>query len=128
KNLRLLDLLDAIAKVAKPPLGQRENVSVKYSIEDYAIVFSERESTNARLFTRTFKVHPKVFRQGLEGMTFVGSPFAGSMPSQRDKVVGGGHASTETNQPPDLQNDIRNFFIAAGLEFPLNRTQESDLT
>ncbi len=59
-DLRLADVLDAIAKVAEQP--------IKYSIEDYAIVFSLRGPEPTRLYTRTFKVDPNTFWQGLESV------------------------------------------------------------
>lgn len=60
-NLRLADVLDAIVKTAEKP--------IKYSIEDYAVVFSTRAQEATPLFTRTFKVDPNTFVQGLEGVT-----------------------------------------------------------
>ena len=66
-DVRLADALDAICRVAEKP--------IKYSIEDYAIVFSlktqELDATGrpARpLYVRTFKVDPNTFRQGLEAV------------------------------------------------------------
>jgi general secretion pathway protein D len=59
-DLRLADVLDAIVKVAEKP--------IKYSIEDYAIMFSQRGPETAQLYTRTFKVDPNTFIQGLENV------------------------------------------------------------
>lgn len=59
-DLRLADVLDAIVKVAEQP--------VKYSIEDYAVVFSLRSAEPAPLYTRTYKVDPNTFWQGLESV------------------------------------------------------------
>lgn len=59
-NLRLADVLDAIVKTAEKP--------IKYSIEDYAVVFSTRASEATPLFTRVFKVDPNTFMQGLEAV------------------------------------------------------------
>ncbi|MCX6895875.1 MAG: hypothetical protein NTZ16_10335 [Verrucomicrobia bacterium] len=59
-NLRLADVLDAIVKTAEKP--------IKYSIEDYAVVFSTRAQEATPLFTRTFKVDPNTFMQGLESV------------------------------------------------------------
>jgi type II secretory pathway component GspD/PulD (secretin) len=56
-NIRLADLLDAIVKVADAP--------VKYSIEDYCIVFSLRGRETTPLYIRTFKVDPNVLLQNL---------------------------------------------------------------
>jgi type II secretory pathway component GspD/PulD (secretin)/tetratricopeptide (TPR) repeat protein len=61
RNVRLADVLDAITKVSDRP--------IKYSIEEYAIVFSPKRAEAAQLFTRTWKVDPNTFRQGLESVT-----------------------------------------------------------
>src|SRR5437867_5549274 len=52
-DVRLADLLDAIIKVADKP--------IKFSIEDYAVVFSLRSRETVPLFVRTFKVDPNTF-------------------------------------------------------------------
>ena len=58
-NVRLVDVLDAIVKVAGQP--------IKYSIEDHAIVFSARPSQESPpLYIRTFKVDSNTFYQGLQ--------------------------------------------------------------
>ncbi|HMP84458.1 MAG TPA: hypothetical protein PKA41_17315, partial [Verrucomicrobiota bacterium] len=59
-DVRLADVLDAIIKVADHP--------IKYSIEDYAVVFSVKGQESAPLYTRTFKVDPNTFYQGLESV------------------------------------------------------------
>ena len=56
-DVRLADVLDAIVKGAKQP--------IKYSIEDYAIVFSERGPEKTPLYVRTFKVDTSAFLSGL---------------------------------------------------------------
>ena len=59
-DIRLADVLDAIVKVADRP--------IKYSIEDYAIVFSLKARETVPLYVRTFKVDPNTFQQGLQGV------------------------------------------------------------
>ena len=59
-DIRLADVLDAIVKVADRP--------IKYSIEDYAIVFSLKAREATPLFVRTFKVDPNTFYQGLQNV------------------------------------------------------------
>jgi general secretion pathway protein D len=66
-DVRLADALDAVVKVAEKP--------IKYSIEDYAIVFSlkttELDATGRPvkpLYVRSFKVDPNTFYQGLQGV------------------------------------------------------------
>ncbi len=54
-------VLDAIVQVAEHP--------IKYSIEDYAIVFSPRGAESPQLYTRTFKVDPNTFYQGLQAVS-----------------------------------------------------------
>jgi len=63
RGVRLADVLDAIVKVAKPPAGQNQYTALKYSVEDYAIVFSQRLPESEPLYTRTFKVDPNTFVQ-----------------------------------------------------------------
>jgi tetratricopeptide (TPR) repeat protein len=59
-DVRLADVLDAIIKVASKP--------IKYSIEDYAIVFSHKVTEAQPLFNRTFKIDPNTFSQGLQNV------------------------------------------------------------
>jgi type II secretory pathway component GspD/PulD (secretin)/tetratricopeptide (TPR) repeat protein len=59
-DIRLADALDAIVAVADRP--------IKYSILDYAIVFSLKARETTPLYTRTFKVDPNTFYQGLQGV------------------------------------------------------------
>ena len=59
-DIRLADVLDAIVKVAERP--------IKYSVEEYAIVFSLKGHEATPLYVRTFKVDPNTFYQGLQGV------------------------------------------------------------
>src|SRR6516164_9053768 len=59
-DIRLADVLDAIVKVADRP--------IKYSIEDYAVVFSLKGRENIPPYTRMIKVNPNTFLQGLENV------------------------------------------------------------
>ncbi len=59
-DLTLRQALDAIVKVADRP--------IKYSIEDYAIVFSMRAAEPVPLHTRWFKIDPNTFMQGMQGV------------------------------------------------------------
>ena len=56
-NMRLADVLDAIVKVADRP--------IKYSIEDYAIVFSPRGHETPPLYVQTFRVDPNILIEKL---------------------------------------------------------------
>ncbi|MGB8370591.1 MAG: tetratricopeptide repeat protein [Limisphaerales bacterium] len=79
-DVRLADVLDAIVLVADHP--------IKYSVEDYAIVFSTRGPE--ALETRTFKVDPNTFYQGLES---VGAESFGSANSSSSGGSSGGSSS-----------------------------------
>jgi type II secretory pathway component GspD/PulD (secretin)/tetratricopeptide (TPR) repeat protein len=78
-DIRLADALDAIVKVADRP--------IKYSIEDYAIVFSLKAREATPLYIRTFKVDPNTFYQGLQN---VGSVSFGYSYNVGNSSSGGG--------------------------------------
>ena len=78
-NLRLADVLDAIVRTAERP--------IKYSVEDYAVVFSLKPSETPPLYTRTFKLDPNTFYQGLES---VGANTFGAFASGGGSSGGGG--------------------------------------
>jgi len=59
-DITLGQALDAIQKVSDRP--------IKYSIEDYAIVFSPKAAETPPLYTRTFRIDPNTFVQGLKGV------------------------------------------------------------
>lgn len=65
RNVTLAQALDAIIMTADQPL--------EYSITEYAVYFTQKAQEDAALFTRTFKVDPNTFLQGLESV--VGIPF-----------------------------------------------------
>jgi beta-lactamase regulating signal transducer with metallopeptidase domain/tetratricopeptide (TPR) repeat protein len=68
-EVRFADVLDAIVLVADQP--------IKYSIEDYGIVFSAKSpADDAPLFMRTFRVDPKTFNRGLENISTQSLRFA----------------------------------------------------
>ena len=60
-DIRLADVLDAICEVADHP--------IKYSIEDYAIVFSAKGAETPMLYSRHFRVDPNTFYQGLQSVS-----------------------------------------------------------
>lgn len=59
-NVRLSDVLDAVTKSASSP--------IKYTIEDYAVVFLHKAPERAQLVTRVFRVNPNTFESGLESV------------------------------------------------------------
>ncbi|MHB8522527.1 MAG: hypothetical protein ACYDH9_17460 [Limisphaerales bacterium] len=61
RHMRLADMLEIICKVADKP--------IKYSVEEYAVVFSYRTPEPRKLYTRTYKVDPNTFVQGLQAVT-----------------------------------------------------------
>jgi type II secretory pathway component GspD/PulD (secretin)/tetratricopeptide (TPR) repeat protein len=61
RDVRLADILDAICKVSDRP--------IKYSVEDYAVVFTLKGRDPVPLYTRIIKVDPNTFQQGLESVT-----------------------------------------------------------
>jgi type II secretory pathway component GspD/PulD (secretin) len=111
ENVRLIDLIDAISKSCDQP--------TEYSVEEYAVVFSRKTEDAAQLFTRTFKVDPNTFLQGLDSLVAVPGPneslikFNDALPST------GKAANSSTNAPLDIQQKIRRFFEAAGVSFSL---------
>ncbi len=91
RDVRLADVLDAIVKVA--------DKQIKYSIEEYAIVFSRKVVEQEQLFTRTYKVNPNTFIQGLESVT--GLPFQGQSLGSSGAgggIGGGGGVGGQTGQ------------------------------
>ncbi|MBI1194858.1 MAG: tetratricopeptide repeat protein [Gammaproteobacteria bacterium] len=130
RNMRLIDILDAIVRVARPPQGQPQDMILKYSIEDYGVVFTPSRSD--QLYTRTFKVDPNTFIQGLDriylnpngigtGTTASGRGINGIGTSS---TAGGGGiiGATITNSPSPLAGAVRTYFAAAGINFPTNST------
>jgi type II secretory pathway component GspD/PulD (secretin)/tetratricopeptide (TPR) repeat protein len=84
-DIRLADALDAIVKVADRP--------IKYSIEDYAIVFSLKAREATPLYIRTFKVDPNTFYQGLQNVGAASFGFSynvGNSSSGGGGGIGGG--------------------------------------
>ncbi len=60
-DVRLADALDAIVQVADHP--------IEYTINDYAVVFSAKGPNSPQLYSRTFRVDPNTFVQGLESVS-----------------------------------------------------------
>jgi type II secretory pathway component GspD/PulD (secretin) len=88
KGLTIAEMLDAIVRVADRP--------IKYSVEDYAIIFSFRNRDGDQLQTRTFRVDPNTFRQGLESVsasTFASEGGGGSSGGGGGGRSGGGGGS-----------------------------------
>src|SRR5260221_4526040 len=80
RDVTLGQALDAIVKVADNP--------IKYSIEDYAVVFSLKRGDVPPLYIRAIKVDPNTFIQGLQGVT--GISFGASTVGSSGGGGGGG--------------------------------------
>jgi beta-lactamase regulating signal transducer with metallopeptidase domain len=110
-KVRLVDVVEAVCKVAVSSTGTR----VKYSVQDYAVVFLERPIDEAeRLFTRTFHVDPNTVREGLQNI-LRGQP-AESQKNGRD---------TRPNSADSTAVLLRHFFRAAGVDFSTNVVGET---
>ena len=72
RDLTLRQVLDVICKTAEVKMPDGRSAGLKFSIEEYAIVFSPKLPEQASLFARTFKVNPDTFVQGLQSV--VGNP------------------------------------------------------
>jgi hypothetical protein len=57
-SVRLIDALEAIVRAADKP--------IKYSVEDYGVVFSSRKNEVPALFTRIIRVNPGALKSVLE--------------------------------------------------------------
>jgi beta-lactamase regulating signal transducer with metallopeptidase domain len=123
-NVRLADIIDAVSKVAETPL--------KYSVEDYAVVFAERGNEPQQLFTRVYHVDPNSLLEGLNAFARVGGGTASSdatietwkVPVASDLTAGdlGSSGLNLTNRPrATIIEQIRKFFAAAGVDFSTNR-------
>ena len=104
RNVTLEALLGAIVEVAVPPKGSEGAPPLRYTIEDYAVVIGQRAPEPIPLFTRTFKVDPNTFTEGL------------------DLVTRTNRESTQLNRADNtaLQLRVRDFFIRAGVNFTTN--------
>ncbi len=99
KQMRLSDVLDAITKVADRP--------IKYSIEDYGVVFSLDQSklpgsqfpmpASEPLLVKTFKVDTNTFSEGLEAAFGIRLPEHGA------------------HQPQEIQEALRDLLSQLGI-------------
>lgn len=94
KDVQLLDVLDAIVKAADTPL--------KYSIEDYAVVFSPRSGDVQALYTRVFKVDSKALLKAVNS--------------------GAGSAAMEGPAGREVLEAVRGFFSRLGVDLAPPKT------
>lgn len=88
KDLTLRQVLDVICKTAEVKMPDNRAAGLKFSIEEYAIVFSPKLPEQASLFARTFKVNPDTFVQGLQSV--VANPIQAVTSSGGQGGQGGG--------------------------------------
>jgi len=87
KDLRLVNVLDAITMVANKP--------IRYTVTDYAVVFSPKpaaQDQDQQLLTKTYRVDPKIFVERLKLIV------------------------AKTNSTSDARQMIKDYFIAAGID------------
>ena len=88
RDLTLRQVLDVICKTAEVKMPDGRSAGLKFSIEEYAIVFSPKLPEQASLFARTFKVNPDTFVQGLQSV--VGNPIQAVTQGPGGAAGGGG--------------------------------------
>jgi len=101
-DVRLADVLDAIVLVAEHP--------IKYSIQDYAVVFSSKRAETPELFMRTFRVDPNTFYSGLEN---VSAQSFGSIQQSGSSGSGGGGGGSQSQNNGAVVGVV-NAFSGAG--------------
>ncbi|MDB6125135.1 MAG: Peptidase BlaR1, partial [Pedosphaera sp.] len=115
KNVRLADVLDAIVKNADIPL--------KYSIEDYAVVFACNEPDPKPLLTRVYHIDRDKFEHGIEkamGITFsnLEATAMSKMSKRLSNLTNSGGTWHGSFNGSELRNtSVRQFFQAAGADF-----------
>jgi tetratricopeptide (TPR) repeat protein len=104
-DVRLADVLDAIVMVADHP--------IKYTVQDFAVVFSSKGAESPQLFTRIFKVDPNTFYSGLES---VSSSSFGAINNSGggSSGGGGGGGGGGNNQNNGAVIGVVNAFAGAG--------------
>ena len=95
-DVRLADLLDAIVLVSEHP--------IKFSIRDFAIVFSPKSAEAAVLVTRTFRVDPNTFLSGLENVSSYPLGINSSSSSGGGGGGGGGGGNNQFSTPVGVVN------------------------
>ena len=130
-DIRLGDLLDAIVKAAEQP--------IKYSILDYAVLFSLGAPDPFPLEIRTFRVDTNLLRyiagsgaafpQG-NALTQSGGGTAGPVTVPRTNISGGTSSgaaggirfvASGTNSLDEMSALVRRFFDVVGIDFNTNR-------
>ena len=104
RQVRLIDVLEAVVKAADKP--------IKYTVDEYAVVISQKLADQAQLETRIFRVDPKTFVEGLQAVgTF---PLGDSVPENAPLDYLKDRLPRPTSMNP-IQDVVRAFFRAAGI-------------
>jgi len=88
RGLTLRQVLDVVCKTTEVKMPDGRSSGLKYSIEDYAIVFTPKIPEQAFMFSRIFKVNPDTFVQGLQSV--VALPVQAAFSSGGSAGGGGG--------------------------------------
>ncbi|MBU6400177.1 MAG: hypothetical protein KGS61_07645 [Verrucomicrobia bacterium] len=107
-DLSLAELLDAVCKAAAQP--------IKYSVEEYAVIFSYRTLEPPQLYTRVYHVDPATFREALVAAT-------GSREKSGPAASTGG---ARTNSAVEIEAMFRRWLVSLGLDFPTNAPVASE--
>ncbi|MEN9574249.1 MAG: hypothetical protein RL514_2104 [Verrucomicrobiota bacterium] len=120
KDLTLRQVLDVICKTATVKMPDGRTAGLKFTVEEYAVVFSPKLPEQASLFARTFKVDPETFIRGLRSVVEpISHPMRGAastggrLPDSTGKLAPGGVG--ETNTTNEINRMVRDVFIAAGI-------------
>ena len=105
RDVTLHGLLEAIVDLAKPPKGFENAPRLSYSVGDYAVLLWLRTFDREPLYTRTFKVDPNTFIQGL------------NLDFQPDPL----QPATDPLRGFRVQEAVRDYFQRAGLNFSTNQ-------
>lgn len=70
KDLTLRQALDVICNAATVKMPDGRIAGLKFTVEEYAIVFSPKLPEQAAMFSRVFKVDPETFLKGLRTVAF----------------------------------------------------------
>jgi tetratricopeptide (TPR) repeat protein len=137
KGLTLRQALDAICMTAVVKLPDGRTTGLKFTVEEYAIVFSPKLPEQADLFSRIFKVDPETFitglgsvvderevrpgsraalNQALRERAWTNAPAATNRFSVAGVPVAKGAAGVlNTNVTAELNHLVRHYFTAAGV-------------
>ena len=106
KNVRVADVLDAIVLASDHPL--------KYSVQDFAVVFSAKEQKLPQLFTRTFRIDANTFYSSLKNLNDQNpAAFLGGITNPFPDI----NNVSFSNKPPTVSALAREFFTSLGVNF-----------